>query len=116
MSEHPSLTDLPRSGELNVINDAYVWKDHARQGDLDCSANHTGDWFKPPHPERVCPECTEISHLRTLVAELLYKNQILRFDLNCAQEQLKKTAVPVEIGRRVESANGSAAREVPSSV
>jgi hypothetical protein len=35
-----------------------------------------------------CAECSERSHLAILVAELLYKNQILRFDLQDAQTQL----------------------------
>jgi len=37
-----------------------------------------------------CAECSERTCLGMLVAELLYKNQILRFDLESAQEQLLK--------------------------
>ena len=35
-----------------------------------------------------CPECEERSYLRPLVAELLYRNQVLRFDLMEARDQL----------------------------
>src|SRR5215472_3433337 len=108
MSQRPSLTDLPRNGEHHVINDETVWIKQARQSDLDCSADHPDDRFETPHPGCVCPECTERFRLRTLVAELLYKNQILRFDLKSAQEQLTKTAVPGEIGRPVKSTNARA--------
>lgn len=37
-----------------------------------------------------CPECAERSYLKMLVAELLYKNQVLRFDLLEAQTQLAR--------------------------
>jgi hypothetical protein len=35
-----------------------------------------------------CPECEERSYLRMLVDELLYRNQVLRFDLLEARDQL----------------------------
>ena len=37
-----------------------------------------------------CPECEERSYLRTLVAELLYRNQALRFDLMEARDQVER--------------------------
>jgi hypothetical protein len=37
-----------------------------------------------------CPECEERSYLRTLVAELLYRNQALRFDLIEARDQTER--------------------------
>jgi len=37
-----------------------------------------------------CPECAERSYLKMIVAELLYKNQTLRFDLLEANAQLAK--------------------------
>jgi hypothetical protein len=37
-----------------------------------------------------CPECEERSYLRTLVAELLYRNQVLRFDLIEARDQAER--------------------------
>jgi hypothetical protein len=45
------------------------------------------------HPLRLshddgCPECEERSCLRALICDFLYRNQILRFDLMWAQEQL----------------------------
>jgi hypothetical protein len=45
---------------------------------------------KQPQSGRVCPECAERSYLRSLVSELLYKNQVLRFDLQSATEQLQR--------------------------
>jgi hypothetical protein len=35
-----------------------------------------------------CPECEERSYLKVLVAELLYRNQVLRFDLIEARDQV----------------------------
>jgi hypothetical protein len=35
-----------------------------------------------------CPECEERSYLKVLVAELLYRNQVLRFDLMEARDQV----------------------------
>lgn len=57
-------------------------------------AMHSGYGRTPPQSERVCPECAERTYLRALVAELLYKNQVLRFDLQRATEQLIKTLPP----------------------
>jgi type II secretory ATPase GspE/PulE/Tfp pilus assembly ATPase PilB-like protein len=37
-----------------------------------------------------CPECEERSYLRMLVAELLYRNQVLRFDLIEARDQVER--------------------------
>ena len=37
-----------------------------------------------------CPECEERSYLRMLVAELLYRNQVLRFDLMEARDQVER--------------------------
>jgi hypothetical protein len=37
-----------------------------------------------------CPECEERSYLKVLVAELLYTNQILRFDLIEARDQVER--------------------------
>lgn len=37
-----------------------------------------------------CPECEERSYLRALVAELLYTNQALRFDLIEARNQVER--------------------------
>jgi hypothetical protein len=37
-----------------------------------------------------CPECEERSYLKTLVAELLYRNQALRFDLIEAQDRIER--------------------------
>jgi hypothetical protein len=37
-----------------------------------------------------CPECEERSYLRTLVAELLYRNQVLRFDLMEARNRVEQ--------------------------
>lgn len=52
---------------------------------------------EPSHTQRShsltdpsCPECEERSYLRILVAELLYRNQLLRFDLMEAQDQLER--------------------------
>ena len=39
---------------------------------------------------RSCPECEERSYLRMLVAELLYRNQVLRFDLIEARDQVER--------------------------
>ena len=55
------------------------------------------------HPLRLwqegsCPECEESSCLRALICELLYKNQILRFDLIWAQEQLREFSLRVAKG------------------
>jgi hypothetical protein len=46
-------------------------------------------------PGQSCPECEERSYLRTLVAELLYRNQVLRFDLMQAQDRVEQ----IEPGR-----------------
>ena len=35
-----------------------------------------------------CPECEERSYLKVLIAELLYRNQVLRFDLIEARDQV----------------------------
>ena len=45
-----------------------------------------------PHSrmDLACQECEERSYLRTLVAELLYKNQVLRFDLMQARNQVER--------------------------
>jgi hypothetical protein len=43
-----------------------------------------------PVPDQPCALCAEQIHLKTLVAELLYKNQVLRFDLQDAQERLAR--------------------------
>ena len=60
---------------------------------------HSDSPLQPQPPsERACPECAERSCLRELVAELLYKNQILRLDLESAQERLMKAILPQEIG------------------
>jgi hypothetical protein len=48
-----------------------------------------------------CPECEERSYLRTLVAELLYRNQVLRFDLIEARDQAERIE-RVGSGRRGE--------------
>jgi hypothetical protein len=61
-------------------------------------AMHSDRSDGPSPSERACPECTERSYLRELVAELLYKNQILRLDLQSAQGQLMKSALPPVIG------------------
>ena len=37
-----------------------------------------------------CPECEERSYLRVLVTELLYRNQVLRFDLIEARDQVER--------------------------
>ena len=37
-----------------------------------------------------CPECEERSYLKMLVAELLYRNQVLRFDLIEARDQVER--------------------------
>lgn len=37
-----------------------------------------------------CPECEERSYLRVLVAELIYRNQVLRFDLIEARDQVQR--------------------------
>jgi hypothetical protein len=37
-----------------------------------------------------CPECEERSYLRMLVAELLHRNQALRFDLMEARDQVER--------------------------
>jgi Alcohol dehydrogenase GroES-like domain len=37
-----------------------------------------------------CPECEERSYLRVLVAELLYRNQVLRSDLIEARDQVER--------------------------
>jgi hypothetical protein len=37
-----------------------------------------------------CPECDEQSYLKVLVAELLYRNQVLRFDLIQAREEFER--------------------------
>jgi hypothetical protein len=37
-----------------------------------------------------CPECEERSYLRMLVAELLYRNQVLRIDLMTARDQVER--------------------------
>jgi len=42
----------------------------------------------PSVPEQPCAHCVERTYLKTLVAELLYKNQVLRFDLQDAQSDL----------------------------
>jgi type II secretory ATPase GspE/PulE/Tfp pilus assembly ATPase PilB-like protein len=39
---------------------------------------------------RSCPECEEQSDLKMLVAELLYRNQVLRFDLIEARDQVER--------------------------
>jgi hypothetical protein len=39
-----------------------------------------------------CPECEERSYLRMLVAELLHRNQVLRFDLTEARNQVERMA------------------------
>jgi hypothetical protein len=44
----------------------------------------------PSVPEQPCAHCVERTYLKTLVAELLYKNQVLRFDLQDAQERLDR--------------------------
>ena len=41
-----------------------------------------------------CPECEERSYLRMLVAELLYRNQVLRFDLIEARDQVERIDDP----------------------
>jgi hypothetical protein len=37
-----------------------------------------------------CPECEEQSYLTMLVAELLRRNQVLRFDLIAAQDHVQR--------------------------
>ena len=37
-----------------------------------------------------CPECEERSYLRMLVAELLYRNQVLRFELIEVRGQVER--------------------------
>jgi hypothetical protein len=44
-----------------------------------------GSWPVVP-----CPECEERSYLRTLVAELIYRNQVLRFDLMEARNKVER--------------------------
>lgn len=52
-----------------------------------------GAWPDRPTPslrDEPCANCAERTCLRTLVAELLYKNQELRFDLLKANVQLEE--------------------------
>jgi hypothetical protein len=37
-----------------------------------------------------CPECEERSYLRMLVSELLYRNEVLRFDLMEARDHVER--------------------------
>ena len=47
----------------------------------------------PPSEETpLCANCAERTSLKTLVAELLYKNQALRFKLRDLEEQLRRIA------------------------
>ncbi len=58
-------------------------------GDETVSSSRPGH-CSPSLPEPPCAHCAERTYLKTLVAELLYKNQVLRFDLQNANEQLAK--------------------------
>ena len=78
---------------MNMVSEKDFGMDEPRQiGALD-----------PGHPLKLwqeggCPECEESSCLRALICELLYKNQILRFDLIWAQEQLREFSLRVAKG------------------
>jgi hypothetical protein len=52
------------------------------------NAAHLSDPSRGSGVNVFCAECSERSYLAVLVAELLYKNQMLRFDLRDAQEHL----------------------------
>jgi NAD(P)-dependent dehydrogenase (short-subunit alcohol dehydrogenase family) len=52
----------------------------SKRSAAECSHSWTG-WS--------CPECEERSYLKVLVAELLYRNQVLRFDLIQAREHIE---------------------------
>jgi hypothetical protein len=61
-----------------------------------------------------CPECEERSYLRMLVAELLYRNQVLRFDLMEAQERIERVGSDRRADDRYNGcADGSS--QIPSS-
>jgi len=44
-----------------------------------------------PEYESTCPDCAERAALRALVVELLYKNEVLRFDLLTAHQKLARS-------------------------
>jgi len=58
----------------------------------------------PPMPVDSCARCAERTYLKMLVAELLYKNQTLRFDLLDARQRLAN----------IESDNNEAANRTKS--
>ena len=46
----------------------------------------------PPEETPLCVNCAERNFLKTLVAELLYKNQALRFELRELEEHRRRIA------------------------
>jgi hypothetical protein len=50
------------------------------------------DLLPPSEETPLCVNCAERTSLKTLVAELLYKNQALRFKLRDLEEQFRRIA------------------------
>jgi hypothetical protein len=50
------------------------------------------DLLPPSEETPLCANCAERTSLKTLVAELLYKNQALRFKLRDLEEQFRRIA------------------------
>jgi NAD(P)-dependent dehydrogenase (short-subunit alcohol dehydrogenase family) len=72
-------TDVPREGRCPAMNGTN--KAAIKPSATERSHSWTG---------LSCPEWEERSYLRTLVAELLYRNQVLRFALIEARDQVER--------------------------